>query len=242
MKAACGDDLAKLIDSAELEPEVAALLRHAPQQERSIQRVNLILATADALFAKVGYDTVTTNQIAAQANIPIGSLYQFFADKTVILQALAARYRHGLAHLLTANPAVAGTIEEAVSQFLDLLFVFGHERLGFTRILLLGSASPETKPAITAVQTDMVHHLTQVISPYLPHLCVEAQTEAATIAMTAFQALLAHAVALKYTLEAAEGQVAMKRAFAQTKFMIGAYVERLATTESSREAKRRSVQ
>lgn len=219
--------------STELEPAVATLLRHAPQQERSIQRVNLILATADALFAEMGYDTVTTNQIAAQANIPIGSLYQFFTDKTTILQALAARYRHDLAQLLTAHPTVDGTIGEAVNQFLNLLFTFGHERWGFTRILLLGSASAETKPAITAVQTDMVYHLTQVLSPYLAHLRPDERTEAATIAMTAFQALLAHAVALKYTLEAVAGQVAMERAFTQTKLMIGAYVERLATTADS---------
>lgn len=220
------------IDTVELEPEVAALLRHVPQQERSVQRVNVILAMADALFAAAGYDTVTTNQIAAQADLPIGSLYQFFADKTTILQALAARYRSGLAQLLAANPAVGGTIGEAVNQFLDLLFIFGHERWGFTRILLLGSASPETKPAIADVQTDMVHHLAQVITPYLMHLRAEEREEAATIAMTAFQALLAHAVALKYTLDADAGRAAMERAFVQTKLMIGAYIERLTTLPS----------
>lgn len=229
MKADCQSQANQAAERGELEPAVAALLRHVPQQERSVQRVNLILATADALFAAVGYDTITTNQIAAQANLPIGSLYQFFADKPTILQALAARYQSDLAQLLAANPAGDGTIGDAVNQFLDLLFVFGHERRGFTRILLLGSTSPETKPAIAAVQADMVHHLTQVISPYLLHLRPAEHAEAATIAMTAFQALLAHAVALKYTLDAAEGHVAMERAFAQTKLMVGAYIERLAT-------------
>ena len=214
---------------ADLEPEVVALLRHIPQQERSIQRVNLILATADALFAEVGYDAVTTNQIAAQAALPIGSLYQFFEDKATILQALAVRYRAGLAQLLPDHPQPQASIVAATDQFLNKLFVFGSERWGFTRILLLGSASPETKPAVRAVQDDLVRHLAQVVAPYLSHLRADEQAEVATIAMTAFQALLAHAVTLKYTLAYAEGHAAMTCAFTHTKLMIGAYLERLTT-------------
>lgn len=218
---------------AELEPEVVALLRHIPQQERSIQRVNLILTTADALFAEVGYDAVTTNQIAAQAALPIGSLYQFFEDKATILQALAVRYRAGLAQLLPEQPQPQASIGAATDQFLNKLFAFGSERWGFTRILLLGSASPETKPAVRAVQGDLVHHLVQVVAPYLSHLNADEQAEVAMIAMTAFQALLAHAVTLKHTLAYAEGHAAMARAFTQTKLMIGAYLERLTSDKSS---------
>jgi len=222
-------------DRAELEPEVVALLRHIPQQERSIQRVNLILTTADALFAEVGYDAVTTNQIATQAALPIGSLYQFFEDKATILQALAVRYRAGLAQLLPAHPPPQASIGAATDQFLNRLFAFGSERWGFTRILLLGSASPETKPAVRAVQGDLVDHLVQVVAPYLSHLSADEQVEVVTIAMTAFQALLAHAVTLKHTLAYTEGHAAMARAFSQTKLMIGAYFERLTTLGSSDE-------
>lgn len=210
-----------------LEADIAALLRHAPQQERSIQRVNLLLATADALFAELGYDTVTTNQIAAQANLPIGSLYQFFEDKSTILQALAARYRADLAQLLSAQPPPQASIRAATAEFFNRLFAFGSERWGFTRILLLGSTSPETKPAVAAVQRELVQHLAQVITPYLTHLTAAERTEVATIAMTAFLALLAHAVTLKHTLEPTVGHAAMERAFDQTKVMIGAYLERL---------------
>ena len=51
-----------------------------------------ILDVADQMFITEGCNAVTTNAIAAKAEVPIGSLYQFFPDKAAIVQALAARY------------------------------------------------------------------------------------------------------------------------------------------------------
>jgi AcrR family transcriptional regulator len=73
-------------------PSPAGGMRRKPRQARSQERVNRILDVAEELFANQGYATTTTNAIAAQAQVPIGSLYQFFPDKTAILQALALRY------------------------------------------------------------------------------------------------------------------------------------------------------
>jgi len=208
-----------------LEAELEALLRHAPKQARSVERVNLILITADRLFGEAGYDGVTTNQIAAQAGIPIGSLYQFFQSKAAILQALAVRYRAGLNALFQHSEPSVTTIGQAAEHFMTLLFHFGSTRWGFTRILLMGSTSPETKPAIVAIQQELVRHLKAAITPYLTQLSSPDRHQVATIAATAFQALLAHAV----TVKTSDGYEAMHGVFTQTKLMIIAYVERVAT-------------
>ena len=63
-----------------------------PKQARSLERFNRILAIAEKLFVEAGYKATTTKEIATQAEVPIGSLYQFFPDKSAILQALAERY------------------------------------------------------------------------------------------------------------------------------------------------------
>lgn len=63
-----------------------------PKQARSLERVNRILEMAAAIFVEQGYTAATTKQIAAEAEVPIGTLYQFFPDKTAILQALAEQY------------------------------------------------------------------------------------------------------------------------------------------------------
>jgi AcrR family transcriptional regulator len=69
-----------------------AMLRTAPQQSRGQERVNLILDVSEKLLLTKGYEALTTNAVAAEAGISIGSLYHFFGDKVAILEALIERY------------------------------------------------------------------------------------------------------------------------------------------------------
>ena len=94
-------------------PSPASRMRRKPRQARSQERVNRILDVAEDLFASQGYTATTTNAIATQAQVPIGSLYQFFPDKTAILLALALRYAEKLHQQLIA-------IDEAKSPPLSL--------------------------------------------------------------------------------------------------------------------------
>ncbi len=99
-------------------PVTARRMRREPRQARSQERVNRILDVAEELFAGEGYTATTTNAIAARAGVPIGSLYQFFPDKTAILQALALRYAEKLDRELTnLNNAEIATI--SLSEYLD---------------------------------------------------------------------------------------------------------------------------
>ena len=67
-------------------------MRRQPQQARSQERVQQILAAAEQLFVETGYDSTTTRAIASRAGVSVGSLYQFFPDKEAILKALAIQY------------------------------------------------------------------------------------------------------------------------------------------------------
>ena len=74
-------------------------LRRTPQQARSQQRVEEILQAASDLLIEEGYEGLTTSAIAKRAGISVGSLYQFFANKEAVLQALAERYLEKMALL-----------------------------------------------------------------------------------------------------------------------------------------------
>ncbi len=66
-------------------------MRKTPRQQRSRQMVARLLDATAATIAERGLDNTTTNHIAEQAGVSIGSLYQYFPDKEALLEALLER-------------------------------------------------------------------------------------------------------------------------------------------------------
>src|SRR5215472_1841416 len=62
------------------------------RQARGQKRIEQLLHAAGQVFAEVGYENATTNAIAARAGVSPGTLYQFFANKQAIAEALANEY------------------------------------------------------------------------------------------------------------------------------------------------------
>jgi len=62
-----------------------------PQQRRSKLRAEAIVKVGRALIAKHGILGLKMSQIAEQARIPIGSVYQYFPTKSALISCLFAR-------------------------------------------------------------------------------------------------------------------------------------------------------
>jgi AcrR family transcriptional regulator len=60
----------------------------APTQERSRQTVATILEACERIMVREGFYGVTTDKIAKEAGVSIGSLYQFFGNKESVVSAL----------------------------------------------------------------------------------------------------------------------------------------------------------
>lgn len=60
----------------------------APTQERSRQTVSTILEAASKILIREGFFGVTTDKIAKEAGVSIGSLYQFFGNKESVVSAV----------------------------------------------------------------------------------------------------------------------------------------------------------
>ncbi|OYN94142.1 TetR family transcriptional regulator [Propionibacteriaceae bacterium ES.041] len=73
-------------------PKKALEPRKNPRQQRSRRTRERILAAAARVFAEHGYAAGTTDRIAEQAHLSIGSLYQYFGNKDAILLALAQEH------------------------------------------------------------------------------------------------------------------------------------------------------
>ncbi|AFY84966.1 TetR/AcrR family transcriptional regulator [Oscillatoria acuminata] len=120
-------------------PLTAGGMRRKPRQARSQERVNRILDVAEELFASQGYTATTTNAIAAQAQVSIGSLYQFFPDKTAILKALALRFAEMLHQQLAVIDQTEPTtlsLSDYVDQLIDTTDRFFTEHPSYHAIFM----------------------------------------------------------------------------------------------------------
>jgi AcrR family transcriptional regulator len=122
-------------------------LWRTPQQARSWERFNRILDAAAELFTEIGYESVTTDDIAARAETSVGGLYRFFPDKLAVFCALLDRNFNQLRHLFAAlntSEATQLSLETYISQLVDGFdqFVSGNPafRIVFVQSRLLAPA------------------------------------------------------------------------------------------------------
>jgi AcrR family transcriptional regulator len=108
-----------------LEQPAAEAVRRNPTQQRSRDRQDRILAMATQLIADKGSDQLKMSEIAERSEISIGSLYQYFPDKSSVIRTLAERYnaqsRRCIAEAMEAVQDSQG-LQAAYSQLLDLYY------------------------------------------------------------------------------------------------------------------------
>ncbi|MFI6802275.1 TetR family transcriptional regulator [Streptosporangium canum] len=66
-------------------------VRRKPVQQRSIERVERILDACAELLDEVGFDALTTAEVARRAGVPAATVYQFFDGRPGMMRALALR-------------------------------------------------------------------------------------------------------------------------------------------------------
>lgn len=124
-------------------PDGVEPARRVPVQERSRRRVEAVLDAAAALVVATGVEELTTRDIATAADVPVASIYQYFADKEAVLLALAARDMAEMdAQLATdlaalraeGTPDLAAVVRTAMTAFVTVY----HRRRAFVEIYLRG--------------------------------------------------------------------------------------------------------
>ncbi len=63
-----------------------------PTQARSQQTWDIIIEAAAQVLAKRGYDGTSTNLIAERAGVSVGTVYEYFPNKDVLLNALQSHW------------------------------------------------------------------------------------------------------------------------------------------------------
>jgi len=66
--------------------------RKSPLQARSAASVDAILKATIQVLLKVGKERLTTTRVAARAGVSVGTLYQYFPNKSALLRAALQRH------------------------------------------------------------------------------------------------------------------------------------------------------
>lgn len=98
-----------------------------PIQARSKQRVCLILETAATMIIQFGVDNLTMNQLAHNAELPVGSVYQYFPSKRALLKTLLENHLEhinnvilNLLNEITDEQSLIGGLRRAISTLFEI--------------------------------------------------------------------------------------------------------------------------
>ncbi len=77
--------------------------RKEPKQARSQATVDAILTATARVLVREGYDRASTNRVAEEAGVSVGSLYQYFPTKEALVAALIDRHMSQMENVLGSN-------------------------------------------------------------------------------------------------------------------------------------------
>jgi AcrR family transcriptional regulator len=163
------------------------------RRARGVQRIASILDAAETVFAHMGYSEATTNHIAAQAGISPGSLYQFFANKEEIAQALAARYTEELERVygsVFAVEAASLPFPFWLDQIIDALLAFHFAHAAFHILLSIPAPSLQLASLTGALPKELQTRFELGFQRRVPHLSPTQRRLSATMSVQLFKAIL----------------------------------------------------
>ena len=107
----------------------AGALRVEPAQERSLARIDALLDAAATVVDEVGFDRLTTAQVAELSGASIGTVYRYFPDRIALLvERFAAMFRTEPGFRIMRFEEVRGVDESAVA--VDHLHEFAERLAG----------------------------------------------------------------------------------------------------------------
>ena len=100
-------------------------MRKKPRQARAQRRVDELIEASALEIAARGLGATTTNHIAARAGVSVGSLYQYFEDKSDLVIALIERLSDEVLAAVdeTLADVLAADTRTAVQQLLEATLV-----------------------------------------------------------------------------------------------------------------------
>ncbi|MGH1563728.1 TetR/AcrR family transcriptional regulator [Mumia sp. DW29H23] len=144
--------------------------RRRPTQERSQKKFDLILQTSRDLLLEAGFESFTLEEVANRAGIPIGTIYQFFQNKYVVVCELdrqdVVAVRAELARLAAELPTLdwLRLLDQLVDHIAALWVTDPSRRAVWHAV----QSTPATRATAAVTERELAADVAHVLAPLTP--------------------------------------------------------------------------
>ncbi|HQV19802.1 MAG: TetR family transcriptional regulator [Gordonia sp.] len=144
--------------------------RKRPAQERSKRKFQAMLGAARELLIEVGVESLTCEEIAVRAEVPIGTLYQYFANKYVIVCELDRQDTVAVREELAAFAGGVPSLEwpHLLEKFLDHLAALWRNDPSRRAVWLAVQSTPSTRLTATQNERLLAELVARALAPLTP--------------------------------------------------------------------------
>ncbi|GAB20621.1 putative TetR family transcriptional regulator [Gordonia effusa NBRC 100432] len=144
--------------------------RKRPTQERSRRKFDAMLTEARSLLIEVGFESLTCEEIAARAEVPIGTLYQYFANKYVIVCELDRQDTVSVSNELVEFASVIPSLDwpNLLEKALDHLAALWHSDPSRRAVWLAVQSTPATRATASLNEKILAQQVERLLAPLTP--------------------------------------------------------------------------
>ncbi|QGU01441.1 Transcriptional regulator, TetR family [Corynebacterium kalinowskii] len=170
--------------------------RRRPAQQRSREKYGRILASARAVLIDAGFESFTFDEVAKRAEVPIGTLYQFFANKYVLICELDREDTAAIVSELRAFSTRVPALQwpDFLDEFIDHLAGLWREDPSRRAVWHAVQSTPATRATAAATEKEMLSIIAEAMVPLAPHAPLEMRLGLAGILIHTVTSLLNYGI------------------------------------------------
>ncbi|WP_132993763.1 TetR/AcrR family transcriptional regulator [Gordonia zhaorongruii] len=144
--------------------------RKRPTQERSRRTFDAILTAAREVLIDVGFESLTSEHIAQRADLPIGTIYQYFANKYVVVCELDRQDTTAVSEELSAFADEIPSLEwpQLLEKFLDHLAELWRTDPSRRAVWLAVQSTPSTRETASITEKILAEKVARILAPLTP--------------------------------------------------------------------------
>lgn len=144
--------------------------RRQPAQERSRQRYARMLSSAREVLVEVGFESFTFDEVAKRADVAIGTLYQFFANKYVMICELDRQDTAGVVAEIARFAERIPVLEwpEFLSELIDHIARLWRNDVSRRAVWLAVQSTPATRATAADTEKQLITGIAEALRPLTP--------------------------------------------------------------------------